>query len=94
MGKIGKIWQKLLQLPQLPQLPFWLNAIAPTTGLIVLTFGLGDDRFYEPHKGDLAGVAREVLLRGDWVTPTLNGAPYLNQPLLLYWLIAASTARF
>jgi 4-amino-4-deoxy-L-arabinose transferase-like glycosyltransferase len=73
---------------------FWVDAIALTVGLIVITFGLGDYGFYEPHEGHFAGVAREMLLRGDWVTPTLNGAPYLNKPPLLYWLIATSTATF
>jgi 4-amino-4-deoxy-L-arabinose transferase-like glycosyltransferase len=27
-----------------------------------------------------------MVLRGDWITPTLNGAPYLNKPPLLYWI--------
>ncbi len=73
---------------------FWVDSIALSVGLIVLTFGLGDYGFYEPHEGHFAGVAREMLLRGDWVTPTLNKAPYLNKPPLLYWLIATSTATF
>lgn len=70
----------------------WLDVAALALGLIVLTLGLGDYGFYEPHEGHFAGVAREMLLRGDWITPTLNGAPYLNKPPLLYWLIASSTA--
>jgi 4-amino-4-deoxy-L-arabinose transferase-like glycosyltransferase len=63
-----------------------------TLGLLVLTFGIGDYALYEPHEGHFAGVAREMLLRGDWITPTLNGAPYLNKPPLLYWLISGSQA--
>jgi 4-amino-4-deoxy-L-arabinose transferase-like glycosyltransferase len=62
--------------------------------LAVLTFGIGDYALYEPHEGHFAGVAREMLLRGDWVTPTLNGSPYLNKPPLLYWLLAMSQGLF
>jgi 4-amino-4-deoxy-L-arabinose transferase-like glycosyltransferase len=32
-----------------------------------------------------AQVAREMLERGDWVTPTLGGRPWLEKPPLYYW---------
>jgi 4-amino-4-deoxy-L-arabinose transferase-like glycosyltransferase len=32
-----------------------------------------------------AQVAREMLQRGDWVTPTLGGRPWLEKPPLYYW---------
>ena len=32
-----------------------------------------------------AQVAREMLERHDWVTPTLWGQPWLEKPPLLYW---------
>ncbi len=41
----------------------------------------------EPRR---ALVALEMILSGDYLTPTLNGAPYLNKPPLYNWLIAAS----
>ncbi|MBD2104277.1 glycosyltransferase family 39 protein [Leptolyngbya sp. FACHB-261] len=72
----------------------WADIAVLVLGLLVLTCGLGGYGFYEPHEGHFAGVAREMLLRNDWVTPTLNGAPYLNKPPLLYWLIATSTKLF
>jgi len=31
-------------------------------------------------------IPREMLAAGSWLTPTLNGAPYLDKPHLLYWL--------
>jgi len=31
--------------------------------------------------------AREMLARGDWLVPTLNGEPRLEKPPLYYWLI-------
>jgi len=32
-----------------------------------------------------AQVAREMLLRHDWITPTLGGKPWLEKPPLYYW---------
>lgn len=32
-----------------------------------------------------AQVAREMLQRGDWITPTLGGKPWLEKPPLYYW---------
>ena len=31
-------------------------------------------------------IPQEMLASGSWLTPTLNGAPYLDKPHLLYWL--------
>ncbi len=35
-------------------------------------------------------VALEMSISGDYLTPTLNGEPYLNKPPLYSWIIAAS----
>lgn len=32
-----------------------------------------------------AQVAREMLARHDWITPTLGGSPWLEKPALYYW---------
>lgn len=31
-------------------------------------------------------IPREMLASGSWLTPTLNGVPYLDKPHLIYWL--------
>src|SRR5947208_2973944 len=62
--------------------------------LILMTHGIGGYALYEPHEAHFAGVAREMLLRGDWITPYLNGDHYLNKPPLLYWIIALSYSIF
>ncbi len=72
----------------------WIDCILLLAALLLLTFDIGRYGLFEPHEGHFAGIAREMILRGDWVTPTLNGAPYLNKPPLLYWLIAASYQAF
>ncbi len=39
-------------------------------------------------------IPKEMLDAGGWLTPTLNGVPYLDKPPLLYWLTAASYQIF
>ncbi len=72
------------------QTPGWIDAalFAVIGAFLVLT--VGGYGFYEPHEAHFAGVGREMVARGDWITPYLNGAPYLNKPPLFYWLIALS----
>jgi 4-amino-4-deoxy-L-arabinose transferase-like glycosyltransferase len=78
-----------------PQKPSgWIDVILLLAAFLLLTFDIGRYGLFEPHEGHFAGIAREMVLRGDWVTPTLNGAPYLNKPPLLYWLIATSYKAF
>jgi 4-amino-4-deoxy-L-arabinose transferase-like glycosyltransferase len=62
--------------------------------LSIVTWGIGNYGLYEPHEAHFAMVGKEMVLRGDWVTPYLNGAPYLNKPPLLYWSIALTTSIF
>lgn len=38
--------------------------------------------------------AREMFARGDWLTPTFNGRPRFDKPILLYWLVMLSTGEF
>ncbi|MEL6493745.1 MAG: glycosyltransferase family 39 protein, partial [Cyanobacteria bacterium J06623_7] len=73
---------------------YWIDISILSLALIVTLFGIGSYGLYEPHEGHFAMVGQEMLWRNDWITPHLNGAPYLNKPPLLYWLIACSTAIF
>ncbi|WP_019503690.1 glycosyltransferase family 39 protein [Pleurocapsa sp. PCC 7319] len=61
---------------------------------MIMVFGIGDYGLYEPHEGHFAMVGQEMIFQGNWITPHLNGSPYLNKPPLLYWLIAFSTKVF
>ena len=73
---------------------YWIDVSILLLALIVTLLGIGSYGLYEPHEGHFAMVGQEMLWRNDWITPHLNGAPYLNKPPLLYWLIALSTAIF
>lgn len=71
-----------------------IDLLIPLFALGLITFGIGNYGLYEPHESHFAMVGNEMVWRGDWITPYLNGAPYLNKPPFLYWLIAASTTFF
>jgi 4-amino-4-deoxy-L-arabinose transferase-like glycosyltransferase len=49
---------------------------------------------FEPDEGRYAEIPREMLERGDWIVPHLQGAPYLDKPPLLYWLVMVSYSLF
>src|SRR5260370_1622924 len=42
----------------------------------------------DPDEGLYASIAQEMLTRGDWVIPHINGLPYLEKPPLYFWLTA------
>src|SRR5664280_1178295 len=42
----------------------------------------------------LAQAARTMLTTGDWVTPRLDGVPYLEKPPLQYWMMTVSYKVF
>src|SRR6195256_4033418 len=48
-------------------------------------FGLGYFGLIGPDEPRYAQVAREMLARHDWITPTLGGKPWLEKPALYYW---------
>ena len=47
-----------------------------------------------PDEGRYAEVAREMVVTGDWVTPRLNGVPFLDKPPLFYWMEALAFSAF
>jgi 4-amino-4-deoxy-L-arabinose transferase-like glycosyltransferase len=53
-------------------------------------YGLGHLPLVGPDEPRYAEVAREMYLRGDWVTPTLGGHTWFEKPALLYWMMMAS----
>lgn len=57
-------------------------------------FGLGRLPLVGPDEPRYAQVAREMFLRGDFVTPTLGGYVWLEKPALLYWLMIVTYKLF
>src|SRR5437899_12803506 len=59
---------------------------------LLLLLGLSPWGLWERDEGRYADVAREMLARGDFVTPRIDGAVFLDKPPLVYWVTAASLA--
>jgi 4-amino-4-deoxy-L-arabinose transferase-like glycosyltransferase len=57
-------------------------------------FGLGAFGLLGADEPRYAQIAREMLARHDWIVPTLNGAPWLEKPALLYWKMMNSYSIF
>ena len=57
-------------------------------------FGLGAFGLVGADEPRYAQIAREMLARHDWIVPTLNGHPWLEKPVLLYWKVMNSYMVF
>jgi 4-amino-4-deoxy-L-arabinose transferase-like glycosyltransferase len=88
--------ETLLEPPALPPPPLrhalFVILIALAGLLHVATIGSGD--LYSQTEGQYAGAAREMVEAHHWLLPTNNGAPRLQKPPLLYWLIIISFKLF
>jgi 4-amino-4-deoxy-L-arabinose transferase-like glycosyltransferase len=70
---------------------WWVVLIALA---IFYLYGLGQFPLVGPDEPRYAEVAREMFLRGDFVTPTLGGFHWFEKPSLLYWLMMAGYQFF
>ncbi len=52
--------------------------------------GIGRLALIEPDEGRNAEVAREMLAKGDWITPRFNDFSYLDKPPVFFWAVASS----
>jgi 4-amino-4-deoxy-L-arabinose transferase-like glycosyltransferase len=57
-------------------------------------YGLGQFGLVGADEPRYAQVAREMLERHDWVTPVLNGRPWLEKPPLYYWQAMLAYSQF
>jgi 4-amino-4-deoxy-L-arabinose transferase-like glycosyltransferase len=74
----------------------WLRDLLLLTMVLGIPFFqyLGRLPLIDPDEGRYAEIPREMLERGDLITPTLNYVKYFEKPPLLYWLNAASLKIF
>src|SRR5207244_12333847 len=81
------IEETLLNPPALPPPPtrhaLLVIVIALAALLHVVTIGTGD--LYSETEGQYAGAAREMVASHNWLLPTNDGIPRLQNPPLLYW---------
>jgi 4-amino-4-deoxy-L-arabinose transferase-like glycosyltransferase len=70
----------------------WVMALVVLLFLYFFTCGV--PRLFDQIDGQYAGAAREMMERGDWLTPTQNGVPRLQKPPLVYWCEVVSMHVF
>lgn len=70
-----------------------LVVISVVFGVFFMIF-LGSFPLREPDEGRYAEIPREMLEKGDFVTPYLNHVKYFEKPPLHYWVNAASLSVF
>lgn len=61
-----------------------LILVASVCGFVFF-FGLNAFGLVGADEPRYAQIGREMLARHDWTVPTLNGQPWLEKPVLLYW---------
>jgi 4-amino-4-deoxy-L-arabinose transferase-like glycosyltransferase len=57
---------------------------------VMLFSGLGSPALMQPDEGRNAEVAREMMVSGSWLVPTLEGLPYLDKPAAYFAAVAVS----
>src|ERR1700746_2077862 len=74
----------MLKISSGDQLPrSWVLAFVFVALTYIVTCGV--PRLFDQIDGQYAGAAREMIARGDWLTPTQDGVPRLQKPPLVYW---------
>jgi len=79
----------------------WRQGDRAAGGLLILVVvyvcffnGLTAFGLVGPDEPRYASIARDMATGGDWVTPRLHGEPWLEKPILYYWVAAAGYRLF
>ena len=72
---------------------YWLVAVLAlaAAGAVFFT-GLGIMPLTDRDEGEYSAAVSAMRRTGDYVIPTLNGRPYLEKPVLIFWAVAGSQA--
>ena len=73
---------------------WWILLFCGIVTYLTLFYQLGNLAFFGSDEPRYARISEEMVLRGNYVTPTLNFRPWLEKPPLLFWLQAASFRVF
>jgi 4-amino-4-deoxy-L-arabinose transferase-like glycosyltransferase len=70
----------------------WLLFFTLVSALVLGTLGLRP--LYKADESRYAEIPREMVAKGDWITPRLNDFKYFEKPPLQYWATAAFFTAF
>jgi 4-amino-4-deoxy-L-arabinose transferase-like glycosyltransferase len=68
--------------------------VAALVTSVCLFHGLTSFGLVGPDEPRYAAVARDMAAGNDWVTPRLHGEPWLEKPILYYWVAAVGYRLF
>jgi 4-amino-4-deoxy-L-arabinose transferase-like glycosyltransferase len=68
--------------------------VAAVVTYVCLFHGLTTFGLVGPDEPRYAAIARSMAEVGDWVTPRLHGEPWLEKPILYYWVAAVGYRLF
>ncbi|WP_122260455.1 ArnT family glycosyltransferase [Pseudomonas savastanoi] len=63
-------------------------------GVLLFFLALGNHQLQNSTEPRVAGIAMEMHLSGNWITPKLNNQPFLEKPPMSVWLDAAAIRVF
>ena len=61
---------------------------------LLFFFHLGKDPLWDGDEGMHAATSKDMVLSGDWITPTLNGEKFYDKPVLYNWFVSLSLLAF
>src|SRR5262247_918481 len=74
---------------------FFADLLILSLFLVVLFgFKLGERALWSPVEGHYSEIAREMVVSGDYLTPSLAGMKFLEKPPLFYWLESVNIKLF
>lgn len=76
------------------QSPFLLRASLLLAIAVGFFYNLHAVPLFDLDEGAFGEATREMLLRGDFISPYLNGVPRFDKPVFIHWLQAASVSLF
>ena len=96
LGWLPIVWSRILFGGEpTPCTPWrWRSALAILFLSGLLLYPCMSFALFEPDEGRYAQIPREMLARGEWIVPTLQGEAYLDKPPLFYWLVALAYSLF
>lgn len=62
--------------------------------LFISIFRLGSVTLFDVDEAVFSQATKEMIQNGNWITPTYNGEPRYDKPVLFYWLMAFSYKIF
>src|SRR5579862_9521822 len=62
--------------------------------VLVIAPLLANAPLFDPDEGLHAAIAQEMVRTGDYVTPRFLGEPFLDKPILFFWVEALSLRVF